>query len=56
MPKKMELLLAQLGKKIEHEKDIFAHLLAQPWGDTFTCLPKRRNTYLNRFVPRRRTN
>lgn len=36
MPNKMELLLAQLGKKIEHEKDIFAQLLSQAWGDSFT--------------------
>jgi methionyl-tRNA synthetase len=36
MPTKMEQLLAQLGKKIEHEKDVFAQLLTQPWNSSFT--------------------
>lgn len=36
MPHKMERLLSMLGKKIEHEKDIFAQLLMRPWHESFT--------------------
>ena len=35
MPKKMEQLLSQLGKKINTEQGAFAALLSHPWNDTF---------------------
>ncbi|MBY0109954.1 MAG: methionine--tRNA ligase [Candidatus Babeliaceae bacterium] len=36
MPQKMEQLLFALGKKINIEQDVFAHLLSVPWKETFS--------------------